>query len=73
MNGGSSRNPVVNKVNVSVCALTSGQVTAQFILYRKNCSPKRRTALVPEVEPLLYEEVELSALEDTEKMPTWTT
>uniref|UniRef100_A0A8C2ZM48 Lysosomal amino acid transporter 1 homolog n=1 Tax=Cyclopterus lumpus TaxID=8103 RepID=A0A8C2ZM48_CYCLU len=38
-------------------------VTAQFIMYRKNHSAKGSTLLsVPEVEPLLCEEVELSVL-----------
>ncbi|XP_040039157.1 lysosomal amino acid transporter 1 homolog [Gasterosteus aculeatus] len=38
-------------------------VTAQFIMYRKNCSAKSSKLLgVPEVEPLLREEVELSML-----------
>lgn len=38
-------------------------VTAQFIMYRKNNSAKSSTLLsIPEVEPLLCEEVELSML-----------
>lgn len=49
------------------------QVTAQFIMYRKNCPAKSRTPLrVHEVEPLLCEEedeeeVELSALQDADR------
>ncbi|XP_041796756.1 lysosomal amino acid transporter 1 homolog [Chelmon rostratus] len=38
-------------------------VTVQFIMYRNNCPAKSNTLLsVPEVEPLLCEEVELSTL-----------
>lgn len=67
------------KYNVSVnWALTHGaQVTAQFVMYRKNCSAKGRTLLhVPEVEPLLFVEeeveevVELSALQDQDGPPS---
>lgn len=56
-------------------ALTrSAQVTAQFIMYRKNCPAKSRTPLrIHEVEPLLCEEeeeeVELSAMQDAERTP----
>lgn len=60
---------------VSLRALTCyAQVTAQFIMYRKNYSAESRTPLsAPEVEPLLCEEVELSALQDAERTLEWTT
>lgn len=39
------------------------QVTAQFIMYRKNISAKSSALLnIPEVEPLLSEEEELTVL-----------
>lgn len=58
-------------------ALTRGaQVTAQFVMYRKNCPAKSRTPLrVHEVEPLLCdeeeedEEVELTALQGADMAP----
>lgn len=57
-------------------ALTrASQVTAQFIMYRKNCAAKSHAPLrVHEVEPLLREEeegeeLELSALRDADRRP----
>lgn len=54
----------------------AAQVTAQFVMYRKNYPTKSRTPLrVHEVEPLLCEEgeegeeVELSALQDADERP----
>ncbi|KAF3848088.1 hypothetical protein F7725_021116 [Dissostichus mawsoni] len=47
----------------SLYPLKNNQVTAQFVMYRKNSSAKGSKLLsVPEVEPLLCEEVELSLL-----------
>ncbi|XP_041667649.1 lysosomal amino acid transporter 1 homolog [Cheilinus undulatus] len=47
-------------------------ITVQFVMYKKNSSAKSSEDLsIPEVEPLLCEEVELSVLEDTSSL--WST
>lgn len=63
------------KVSVERALTRAAQVTAQFVMYRKNCPAQSRTPLrVHEVEPLLCEEdedegVELSALRDADGRP----
>lgn len=61
------------EVSIKWALTRAAQVTAQFVMYRRNCPAKSHTPLrVHEVEPLLCEEeeeneeVELSALQDAD-------